>query len=71
MNNKEAKQEIIKTNRLRKESRRLLDRIWRTNFTSSDFALLQKKLRAVNESLSEGRANHLSAIKVLLSPDNN
>jgi len=68
MTRSEAKKNIAKTNKLRKNIERLSNRLWREPISGRGFKLCQDKLREATAELENGKAEHLEALKAVLAP---
>jgi hypothetical protein len=66
MNRLEAKRNITKTNKLRRDLERLRDRLMREPISGRGFKLCQDKLRSVEKELIEGAEEHKAALKAVL-----
>jgi len=66
VNKTEARKNIIKTNKLRKEIDRLTDRLWREPISGRGFTLCKDRLKKAREEMADGNSEHREALKAYL-----
>lgn len=66
MNKLEAKKNIIKHNKLRREIERLRKKLWNASISSEDFKVYQTKLKKAEHELKDNIPEHRKALKFIL-----